>query len=95
MSDLPKSIRIITAHDSSGQAVVHSSEPLPWDDKVDGGSAAFSLGYITSSIPADFGDEKDIRKYEEYLANPPGIVEKSGSVLRFVVGQIFNPYKSD
>ena len=62
-----------------------ADEAAPWDGKVEGGKAAFSLGYTTSSTPVNMNDEDDVKKYREYLVKPPGLVEKGGSVLRFVV----------
>lgn len=82
---LPNFQRIITGHNSDGKAIIAIDEPAPWDRNVEGGKAAFSLGYTTSSTPVNLNQDEDIQKYKEYLVKPPGLVEKGGSVLRFVV----------
>lgn len=82
---LPNFQRIITGHNSEGKAVIAQDDPAPWDGSVEGGKAAFSLGYTTSTIPVNMNGDEDIQKYKEYLVKPPGLVEKGGSVLRFVV----------
>jgi len=82
---LPGFQRIVTGHDSEGKALIIRDEAAPWDGDVEGGRAAFSLGYITSSTPVDFKNDEDVQKYDEYLSTKPGLVERNGSVLRFVV----------
>lgn len=84
-STLPNFQRLITGHNAEGKAILIKDEPAPWDNNVEGGNAAFSLGYTTSSIPVNMNGDEDLEKYKEYLVKPPGLVEKGGSVLRFVV----------
>lgn len=82
---LPNFQRLITGHNSEGKAILQVDEPAPWDGNIEGGTAAFSLGYTTSTTPVNMNGDEDIQKYREYLVKPPGLVEKGGSVLRFVV----------
>ncbi|KAI5239662.1 hypothetical protein E4T43_06574 [Aureobasidium subglaciale] len=82
--ELPKYQRLITGHNDGGKAIfVEIEETAPWTT-VQGGSVGFSLGYTTSTTPVDMTDDKDIASYKEHLVTPPGLVNKQGSVLRFV-----------
>jgi quercetin dioxygenase-like cupin family protein len=83
-NDLPPIQRFITDHNSSGQAIFQSSIPeqLPFNRIPN--NAAFGLGYTTSTTPVDLSDGADLKSYEHYQANPPGIVIPGGSVLRIV-----------
>jgi hypothetical protein len=84
--ELPQYQRLITAHNEDGKAVFAKiDETGPWDGSINGGTVGFSLGYTTSTTPVDMNDDKDMAQYKEYLVSPPGLVNKSGSVLRFVV----------
>lgn len=84
---LPEYQRFITGHNDDGKAIFSNEVDStgPWDGNVEGGKAAFSLAYTTSTTPVDMTEGKDIESYKEYLVSPPGLVEKQGSVLRFVV----------
>ena len=87
--ELPLYQRLITGHNQEGKAVFEKiDETGPWDGSINGGTVGFSLGYTTSTTPVDMTDDKDIAQYKEYLVSPPGLVNKQGSVLRFVVCQI-------
>ncbi|KAL1305024.1 hypothetical protein AAFC00_003924 [Neodothiora populina] len=83
-SPLPNFQRLITGHSKDGKSILVADEQAPWDDNVEGGNAAFSLAYTTSSTPVDMNADNDLSKYRDYLVKPPGLVEKGGSVLRFV-----------
>jgi hypothetical protein len=84
--ELPGYQRLITTHNDDGKAVfAEVDEAGPWDGSINGGTVGFSLGYTTSTTPVDLNDDKDMAQYKEYLVKPPGLVNKSGSVLRFVV----------
>jgi hypothetical protein len=84
--ELPSYQRLITGHNDDGKAVFAKiDETGPWDGSINGGTVGFSLGYTTSTTPVDMNDDKDIAQYKEYLVSPPGLVNKQGSVLRFVV----------
>lgn len=85
----PKNIRalsrFITDHDDEGKAIYSSqlSEDMPVQQLPDG-VAHFSLVYTSSRFPVDIAEGKDLKEYEEYLANPPGVVIGGGSVCRIV-----------
>jgi hypothetical protein len=86
--ELPAYQRLITTHNDDGKAVFAKiDETGPWDGSINGGTVGFSLGYTTSSTPVDMNDDKDMAQYKEHLVKPPGLVNKSGSVLRFVVSE--------
>ena len=83
--ELPQYQRLITAHNDEGKAVFAKvDETGPWNGVMND-TVGFSLGYTTSTTPADMTDDKDIAQYKEHLVTPPGLVNKQGSVLRFVV----------
>ncbi|TIA76304.1 hypothetical protein D6C83_00110 [Aureobasidium pullulans] len=82
--ELPQYQRLITAHNDEGKAVFAKvDETGPWNGVMND-TVGFSLGYTTSTTPADMTDDKDIAQYKEHLVTPPGLVNKQGSVLRFV-----------
>lgn len=77
--------RYITTHDESGKAVIDTSIPaeapfyeLPKKD------AAFAQCYVTSTFPVALNDKADIEVYQDFLAQPPGLVVNTGTVLRYV-----------
>lgn len=81
---LPKLQRVITTHNDSGKAVFSSDVPedLPFQELPDG--ARFCLGYATNHVPAQLNNGEDIRTYEQYLENKPGVMIPNGSVCRVV-----------
>lgn len=81
---LPEVNRVITAHNDEGKAIFSSEIPdlLPWQPLPDG--ARFCLGFATNEIPVNMNDSKDIKAYEGYLENKPGITIPNGTVLRYV-----------
>jgi len=84
---LPNFQRIVTGHNSEGKAIIHKDvdTEAPWDGSIEGGKAAFSLGYTTKEFPVNMNGDKDLQTYKEFLGKPPGLVQNSGSVLRIVV----------
>lgn len=77
--------RIITTHDSEGKAVFSTAIPdQPTAQTVANGDATFYLSYATDQYPVDLNEDKDLKTYQKYTANPPGIVIGSGTVLRHV-----------
>ncbi|KAH6978303.1 hypothetical protein EDB82DRAFT_477051 [Fusarium venenatum] len=44
----------------------------------------FRLGYVTRGFPVDLIGDSDIKTYQNYIADPPGLALLGGSVLRFV-----------
>lgn len=82
-SPLPKVHRFITDHNAEGQAVFNTTlgEDMPWQDiKI----AKFGLGYTTNQFPVDMNRGQDIHTYSKFMADPPGIAVKNGTVVRFV-----------
>lgn len=75
--------RYITTHSSSGKSVLDTSVPSAATWTV-AGLAKFFLGYCTSSFPVSVSSDADIRTYESFLANPPGLVVPGGTVLRII-----------
>ncbi|KAJ3529697.1 hypothetical protein NM208_g9642 [Fusarium decemcellulare] len=80
---LPIPKRFITGHNQDGKAIFDTTlkDELP-ETLV--GSHKFFLGYITIEHPVDLDDNKDIKAYQQYLADPPGLALPGGSVLRYV-----------
>lgn len=76
--------RLITTHNAEGKAVFSDAFPEQATQKLVGKEAVFALGYTTGEFPADLNGDKDIEKYREYEAQPPGLVVNQGTVLRYV-----------
>jgi len=81
---LPKVNRYITTHNPQGQAIFSTAladestmKPLP-------DNMGFALSYVTKGMPVDMSEEQDIKHYETYLNNPPGLTVSNGTVLRHV-----------
>lgn len=81
---LPAIKRFITDHNSDRKAIfsTDNEETLEWNNV--GGIKNFALGYATNNFPVKLDDNDDLRKYEGYLENRPGIVIPGGTVLRYV-----------
>ncbi|KAF5008277.1 hypothetical protein FDECE_5441 [Fusarium decemcellulare] len=80
---LPIPKRFITGHNQDGKAIFDTTlkDELP-ETLV--GSHKFFLGYVPIEHPVDLDDNKDIKAYQQYLADPPGLALPGGSVLRYV-----------
>jgi quercetin dioxygenase-like cupin family protein len=75
---------LITTHNSSGLAVVHSDEPFAWQ-AYDQDNLAFAVPYTTSSFPPDLNNEADIATHEHVVSSGTlGLVNPRGTVLRYV-----------
>ncbi|CAO2653586.1 Nn.00g029970.m01.CDS01 [Neocucurbitaria sp. VM-36] len=81
---LPKINRIITTHNDKSQAIFSSDIPdeLQFQELPDG--ARFCLGYATNTVPANLNEDKDLRTYESYIQNKPGVMIPNGTVCRIV-----------
>lgn len=81
---LPAVKRFITTHDDSAAARFSDAIPetLEWQELPD--KARFCLGYATNQMPCDLNDGKDIRVYQDFMQNKPGIVVPRGTVCRLV-----------
>jgi quercetin dioxygenase-like cupin family protein len=85
---LPKTYRLITAHNSEGKAIFNTDidEAQQWQTIATGEKkeANFALNYTTSQFPVSFKDNQDIDNYKSYLDNKPGLSIPGGSVVRVV-----------
>ncbi|KAG9570646.1 hypothetical protein KCU71_g1223, partial [Aureobasidium melanogenum] len=83
-NQLPRLNRLITTHSDDGKAIFADKldQELPFQELADG--ARFCLCYATNTVPAKFNDESDIRTYQEYLVNKPGVMIPNGTVCRIV-----------
>lgn len=84
-SQLRAPTRIITTHNDKGKAIISSALPEhPTPQVVSNGDAIFYLSYATDEYPVDMNSDKDLKSYESYASQPPGLVINGGTVLRHV-----------
>lgn len=76
--------RFITDHDANGLSVFNTSIPDLLPTQVVGDRTKFQLGYVTDKVPADLTGGSDIATYSSFLATPPGIFLRGGTVLRII-----------
>ncbi|KAL1957495.1 hypothetical protein VTO42DRAFT_5958 [Malbranchea cinnamomea] len=77
--------RFITTHNADGKAVFSSTIPETCKtDPLPSGDAVFALGYTTKSFPVNLENDSDIKTYQSYLDNAPGLTISNGTVLRYV-----------
>ncbi|QDS74300.1 hypothetical protein FKW77_003808 [Venturia effusa] len=83
---LPKVKRFVTTHNQEGKAIFSSKfeEELPSDVLPGDSGAAFLLGYTTNTFPVNLNGDADLKTYEGYIENAPGITISTGTVLRYV-----------
>lgn len=81
---LPSIVRHITTHNAEGKATFSTQLSENPEQKAVGKEAVFALSYCSSEFPVDLSDDKDIKSYQKYMAQAPGLVINSGSVLRHV-----------
>lgn len=77
--------RYITTHDADGGRTGFQDEipeTLSWQQLANG--ARFTLGYATNEIPVNLTDDKDLKTYQHFLGDLPGITIPGGTVLRIV-----------
>lgn len=77
--------RIITTHNHEGKAIIHPgvSTEAPFYT-LSSKDANFAQGYVTNTFPVELNGDVDLKAYQEFLANPPGLSVSSGTVLRYV-----------
>lgn len=81
---LPGINRHITGHDSSGKAIIESSEPGKWDSLFDN-KMAFDVVYTTSEMPVDLNANKDLTTHNDLVSSGKlGLVRPNGTVCRMV-----------
>ncbi|KAL4728675.1 hypothetical protein ACLX1H_005426 [Fusarium chlamydosporum] len=80
---LPTPKRFITGHNDDGKAIFDTQlgDQMPTTNLT---SYNFYLGYVTQGFPVDLIRDADIKTYQNYMTNPPGLAVPGGSVLRFV-----------
>ena len=78
--------RYITGHDSNAKTTFSSEvdAPLPWQEVPGTSGDRFSLAYATDHYPAQLTADNDVKVYQTFLENKPGIVIRGGTVLRMV-----------
>jgi len=76
--------RFITTHNDKGEAIFSTAledeskmKPLP-------DNMGFALSYTTRGFPVDLSNDEDVKYYETFLSNPPGLTISNGTVLRHV-----------
>ncbi|KAH7121392.1 hypothetical protein EDB81DRAFT_700191 [Dactylonectria macrodidyma] len=84
-SALANHARVITTLDEHGKSVFSTALPEEAERvSVQGGAAYFSLPYVTGEWPVDLNNDKDLERYEAFLAHPPGVTQQGGTVMRTV-----------
>ncbi|KAL6924914.1 hypothetical protein FSHL1_002162 [Fusarium sambucinum] len=80
---LPVPKRFITGHNYDGKAIFDTqlNDEMPTNILT---KYNFRLGYVTLGFPVDLTGDSDIKTYQNYIADPPGLALLGGSVLRFV-----------
>ena len=77
--------RYITTHDSNGKAILDTSIPsdAPFYE-LSSKEANFAQCYVTRGFPTKLGDNSDLKTYQDFLEQPPGLTVSNGTVLRYV-----------
>lgn len=83
LSGLPQLTRLITSHDATGKAIIHSTDNLSWQP-YDDGNMNFSIVYATSVFPPNLNKEADIAAYKHIANKTVGLVNPHGTMLRCV-----------
>lgn len=80
---LPVINRLITTHNTEGKAIFSDAVAPVTDPKpVDNGRAMFGLHYWSEQFPVEMNQEQDIKTYQRYMGEAPGLVISTGTVLR-------------
>jgi len=81
--DLPGPTAYFTGHNAEGKAIVHSANPVEWNNYGEGKLAMKEA--FTTTFPADPNDDADIEDHKRKLASGKlGLVSGGGTVLRYV-----------
>ncbi|KAI9149639.1 Cupin-domain-containing oxidoreductase virC [Paramyrothecium foliicola] len=77
--------RIITTHDEDGKAIIHPdiSTEAPFYE-LSSKDANFCQAYVTKAFPVNLAEDADVKVYQNFLADPPGLTVRDGTVLRYV-----------
>lgn len=84
---LPPIQRHLTAIDPETGKSVFTTTSLGTEiqyEKIPSGDGAWALNYATQGFPVDLNDGADIKVYEGYHGNLPGLTIDGGSVFRVV-----------
>lgn len=81
---LPKIHRYVTAHNKEGQAIFSDKFDEESKMKANNDGIAFALSYATKGFPVSMDNGEDLKVYEHYLNEAPGLVISGGTVLRHV-----------
>ncbi|KAL1957330.1 hypothetical protein VTO42DRAFT_6119 [Malbranchea cinnamomea] len=78
--------RYITTHDpETGKGVFESSIPsTPPEIEFPGGLAVLQNLYVSEGFPHQLADDADVKTYQRYLSEPPGIMIANGTIVRTV-----------
>jgi len=76
--------RYITTHDTNGKSVFTTVLPEELPMKQLPGDAQFGLGYATNHFPPNLNEDSDIKTYNSFLSDLPGVTVPNGTVLRVV-----------
>jgi len=75
---------IVTTHNSTGKATVHSSSKNPWAWFPDR-AVGFNVVYTTDQFPVSMNDDADIKAHQNTMSSGKlGLVKKGGTVCRIV-----------
>lgn len=84
VSALPSVHRYVTGHNDQGQAIFSNAFDEESKMKTNDDGIAFALSYATKGFPVEMTQDQDLKVYEKFLNNPPGLVVSGGTVLRHV-----------
>ncbi|EGS19689.1 putative E3 ubiquitin-protein [Thermochaetoides thermophila DSM 1495] len=78
-------VRFITTHNhTTGQAILHSSTPVPFR-LYDNNNLSMGVAYTTSSFPPNLNSDADITAHTSLMSSGTlGLVNPGGTVLRCV-----------
>lgn len=81
---LPKIHRYITTHNKEGKAIFSDKFDEESKMKANDDGIAFALSYTTKGFPVSMDNDNDLKVYDGYLKDAPGLVVSGGTVLRHV-----------
>lgn len=81
---LPKIHRYITAHNDKGEAIFSDKFDEESEMKANDDGIAFALSYTTKGSPVSMDQDEDLKVYDGFLKDAPGLVVSGGTVLRHV-----------
>jgi hypothetical protein len=77
--------RLITTHNEQGKSILEPTLDTGSSFySLAPGAASFSTAYATSSFPPTLSADADLQVYKDFLTSPPGMVNSTGTILRYV-----------